>query len=103
MTSEAPRTERSGTSSAAPTALTTPGLSQLKPSRYNLLFSETGTMPPFGNLYDLDVIVSESLTEDEEIAFNAGTHTELIRMSYADFGRLVKPKVLRLSYADTMA
>ena len=39
---------------------------------------ETGAMPPFGNLYDMNVFVSEALAEDEAIAFNAGTHTELV-------------------------
>jgi Ala-tRNA(Pro) deacylase len=58
---------------------------------------EIGAMPPFGNLYDMDVYVAESLAEDEEIAFNACSHTELIRMPYADFERLVKPVVLRFS------
>jgi len=58
---------------------------------------ETGAMPPFGNLYDLDVYVADSLAEDEEIAFSAGTHAELIKLSYADFERLVKPKVLKFS------
>ena len=55
-----------------------------------------GAMPPFGNLYDLPVFVDESLAEDEEIAFNAGSHTELIRLSYKDFERLVKPKITKL-------
>ncbi|NNM05052.1 MAG: YbaK/EbsC family protein [Gemmatimonadetes bacterium] len=56
---------------------------------------EVGAMPPFGNLYDMRTLVEESLTEDEEIAFNAGTHTELIRMSYRDFAEMVQPEVLR--------
>jgi Ala-tRNA(Pro) deacylase len=43
----------------------------------------------------MDTYVEESLTEDEEIAFNAGTHTELIRMSYQDFEDLVQPRILR--------
>ena len=55
---------------------------------------EVGAMPPFGNLYGLDVYVAQSLTEDEFIAFNAGSHTELIKMAYKDFERLVYPKVL---------
>lgn len=55
---------------------------------------EVGAMPPFGNLYDMQTFVEESLTEDEEIAFNAGTHTELVRMSFGDFQRLVAPTVL---------
>ena len=49
-------------------------------------------MPPFGNLYDMDVYVSPLLAKDEEIAFNAGSHTELIRMAYKDFERLVEPE-----------
>src|SRR5438105_1473341 len=55
---------------------------------------ETGAMPPFGNLYGMDVFVAESLTENEEIVFNAGSHTEAIRMAYKDFERLIRPKVL---------
>jgi Ala-tRNA(Pro) deacylase len=56
---------------------------------------ELGAMPPFGSLYGMDVYVEQSLTEDEEIAFNAGSHTELIRMGYADFAKLAKPEVIR--------
>lgn len=62
---------------------------------------ELGAMPPFGNLFGMDVFVSERLTQESQIAFNAGTHTELIQMSYQDFKQLVKPKVIRLSYADS--
>ncbi|HSG32734.1 MAG TPA: YbaK/EbsC family protein [Thermodesulfobacteriota bacterium] len=58
---------------------------------------EVGAMPPFGNLYGMDVYVARSLAEDEEIFFNAGTHSELIRLSYKDFERLVKPKILKFS------
>lgn len=52
---------------------------------------ETGAMPPFGNLYGIPVYVDLSLTFDKDIAFNAGTHRELLKMSYGDFERLVKP------------
>jgi Ala-tRNA(Pro) deacylase len=58
---------------------------------------ETGAMPPFGQLYGMPVFVDESLTRDKEIAFNAGTHHELIRLSYEDFSRLVQPKVAKFS------
>ncbi len=58
---------------------------------------EKGAMPPFGNLYDIDVYVAEQLTEDKEIAFSAGSHTEVVRMSYQDFDRLVMPKVTALT------
>lgn len=54
---------------------------------------EVGSMPPFGNLYSMDVYVDEALTRDVRIAFNAGSHTELIQLDYPDFERLVKPKV----------
>jgi Ala-tRNA(Pro) deacylase len=60
---------------------------------------ETGAMPPFGNLYDIPVYVDETLSEDREIAFNAGSHYELIKMSYRDFERLVKPEVMDFSSA----
>jgi len=57
---------------------------------------EVGAMPPFGNLYGMEVIASSKLAEDAEIAFNAGSHTELIKLAYADFERLAKPKLVKL-------
>ncbi|MBI4721085.1 MAG: YbaK/EbsC family protein [Chitinivibrionia bacterium] len=59
---------------------------------------DIGAMPPFGNLYGMDVYAAERLAEDEEIAFNAGSHTELIKMSFKDFERLVRPKIVMFSY-----
>lgn len=59
---------------------------------------EVGAMPPLGNLYEMPVFVDEHLTEDDQIAFNAGSHRELIQMSYKDFHRLVQPTVARLVY-----
>lgn len=61
---------------------------------------DIGAMPPFGNLYGMDVYVSETLAKDEEIAFNAGSHTELIRVPYKDFERLVQPKIAKISWKD---
>jgi len=58
---------------------------------------EVGAMPPFGNLWDMPVFVDRHLREDERIAFNAGSHTELIQLAYADFERLVKPTVLEFA------
>ena len=60
---------------------------------------EIGAMPPFGNLYGMDVYVSEELEDDDEIAFNAGAHTELLRLSYENYKKLVHPKVAKLSLA----
>ena len=58
---------------------------------------EIGAMPPFGNLYGMEVFVTNSLTEDREIAFNAGSHRELVKLAYKDFEQLVKPKVITFS------
>jgi len=60
---------------------------------------DVGAMPPFGNLYNMDVFASDSLARDEEIAFNAGSHTELVRMKYKDYERLVKPRTAVISHA----
>jgi len=59
---------------------------------------EVGAMPPMGNLFNIDTYVAASLVEDEEIAFNAGNHTELIRMNYTDFENLVQPRLLRFAH-----
>ena len=58
---------------------------------------ETGAMPPFGNLYQMPVIADESLAHDKEIAFNAGTHRELVRLAWEDFERLVVPKMAKIT------
>jgi len=54
---------------------------------------EVGAMPPFGNLYGLPVYVDQTLAEDETIFFQAGTHTDTMSLTFADFERLVKPNV----------
>ena len=81
-------------------ALGTSNVKLASETEFKYLFPdcEIGAMPPFGNLYNMDVLVAEVLTEDIQIVFNAGTHTELIKMSYEDFDRLVQPKVLKFSW-----
>jgi Ala-tRNA(Pro) deacylase len=54
---------------------------------------ELGAVPPFGNLWEMPVWMDESLSDDPEIAFSAGTHTELVRLSREDYERLVRPEV----------
>jgi Ala-tRNA(Pro) deacylase len=54
-------------------------------------------MPPFGNLWDVPVYVATVLRQDREIVFNAGTHRQLLRLAYADFEKLVKPKVVEFA------
>jgi Ala-tRNA(Pro) deacylase len=70
-----------------------------KEGRFKDRFPECdlGAMPPFGNLYGMPVYVADSLAEDEEIAFNAGSHTQLVKMSYRDFERLVQPRVMHFA------
>jgi len=58
---------------------------------------ETGAMPPFGNLFALDVFADDSLKADKEIAFNAGTHRELVRMTWEDYKKLAEPKIVRIA------
>ena len=58
---------------------------------------EVGAMPIFGNIYDIPVYVAESLADDEEVVFNAGSHTQAVKLAYTDFQKLAKPKVLRFS------
>lgn len=55
---------------------------------------ELGAMPPFGMLYGVPVYVAQCLADESEIAFNAGTHSEVIKLAYADFDDVVKPVVL---------
>ena len=58
---------------------------------------EPGAMPPFGNLYAMDVYAAEPLTQNERIAFSAGSHMEVLQLAYADFDRLAHPKVLNFT------
>jgi len=60
---------------------------------------EVGAMPPFGNLYGMAVYADESLALDKEIAFNAGSHRELVRLAWEDYEKLVQPKLLRVAAA----
>ena len=58
---------------------------------------EVGAMPPFGNLYGMETYVAESITEQEYIAFNAGSHSEIIKMLYHDYEKLSSPKFIILT------
>jgi Ala-tRNA(Pro) deacylase len=59
--------------------------------------TEAGAMSPFGNLYGVPVYVDETLTQEETIAFNAGTHRDVIHMKYRDFEWLTAPIVFRFA------
>jgi Ala-tRNA(Pro) deacylase len=62
---------------------------------FKSLFSDCaiGAMPPFGNLYGLATYADKNLAEQDYIVFEAGTHTDAIKMSYRDYEKIVKPKV----------
>jgi len=59
---------------------------------------EIGACPPLGNVYGLPVYVAPALTQGETIAFNAGTHEDVIQMPYAAFKRLVNPTVMDFAF-----
>ncbi len=59
---------------------------------------ERGALPPFGNLYDMDVYLADCLDEDELLTFCAGSCSELIQMEYTDFQRLVAPKIISAGF-----
>lgn len=83
----------------AKTALRSPDLVLATEEEFAGLFPqcEPGAMPPFGNLYNLPVYVDELLTKDETIVFNAGNHTQTVKMKYADFTRTVQPKIVSVA------
>lgn len=58
---------------------------------------EVGVLPPFGSHYGAQTIVDQSLTEDEHISFECETHTEAIRMRYADYYNFEHPLVARFA------
>jgi len=64
---------------------------------------EVGAMPPFGNLYGMPVYAEQSLSNDKEIAFNAGSHRELVRLAWEDFEKLVQPKLLPVAAVKRVA
>jgi len=52
-----------------------------------------GAMPPFGDLYGVPTYVDKSLTKEDYIVFEAGTHTDAIKLSYRDYERTAKPHI----------
>ena len=57
---------------------------------------DVGAEPPFGHLFGLKVLVDQALEDDEEIVFNAGTHTDVIKMKTRDFLNLVHPTLVEI-------
>jgi Ala-tRNA(Pro) deacylase len=63
---------------------------------------EVGAMPPFGNLYNLPVYVDAALTMQEQVFFQAGSHTDTMSMRYSDYARLVRPTVAALTLHELL-
>ena len=61
---------------------------------------EVGAAPPFGNLYGMPVYASSALAQDDTITFNGGDHEHAFRVSWTDFERLAKPRVVALAKHD---
>ena len=77
------------------------GLAQVRLAReeeLGMLFPdcELGAMPPLGPLYGFPVYLDASLAGEDTIAFNAGTHREVIHMKTTEFRRLVTPSIVSL-------
>ena len=70
-----------------------------KEQQFKSLFPDcaAGAMPPFGNLYGLPTYVDKTLAEQDYIVFEAGTHTDAIKMTYRDYEKIVKPRVADLA------
>ena len=66
-----------------------------KEEEFKSLFPDCtiGAMPPFGNLYGLRTYVDKDLAEQDYIVFEAGTHTDALKISYRDYEKIVKPEV----------
>ncbi|MGD8865868.1 MAG: YbaK/EbsC family protein [Anaerolineales bacterium] len=59
---------------------------------------DLGALPPFGNLYDIPIYADERLSEEIDLAFCGGSHTELIRISFEAFKRLAEPRIHKFAY-----
>jgi len=55
-----------------------------------------GGVPPFGNLFGLEVIVDPRLLENEKIIFNAGDKSFSVGMYSKDYLQLVDPQVVSI-------
>jgi Ala-tRNA(Pro) deacylase len=54
---------------------------------------ELGAEPPIGRLYGMPTLMDESLFADDRVTFQAGTHTDAITMTLADYRRIAQPEV----------
>ncbi|OUR96285.1 hypothetical protein A9Q84_07970 [Halobacteriovorax marinus] len=58
---------------------------------------EVGATPPFGGLYNMPIYLSSHFQKDQEMYFNGGTHTDLVRMPYQEFLIVEHPTIANFS------
>lgn len=57
-----------------------------------------GSVPPFGKpLIDLELLLDQSILQNQKIAFNAGSLNDSIIMSVQDYLKVAKPVILTFS------
>ncbi len=64
---------------------------------------EVGAMPPFGHLYNVPVYLDRALAQAPHITFQAGSHSDTIRIDMGDYTRLASPKVTRFAISPEPA
>ena len=52
-----------------------------------------GAVPPFGNLFDLPVLMDDALLAEETAYFNCGSHTVSLRMARTDLAKATGARV----------
>jgi Ala-tRNA(Pro) deacylase len=54
---------------------------------------ELGAAPPIGRMFGMTTLMDESLTADDHVTFQAGTHRDAVTMSLADYRRAAQPEI----------
>jgi len=58
---------------------------------------EPGGVPPFANVFSVDLLVDKSIFENEFMAFNAGERTKSLKIKTKDYLELLKPRIREIS------
>jgi Ala-tRNA(Pro) deacylase len=63
---------------------------------------EVGAEPPIGDLFGMPTIVDDSLSTEEEVTFQAGTHQDAVKMNFGDYIRITRPRVAHFANTKKM-
>jgi Ala-tRNA(Pro) deacylase len=58
---------------------------------------EIGAQPTYGSLYNLPTFLPEHSDKNKDIYFNAGTHTDVLRVPYSEFDDVEQPYITNFS------